>query len=83
VDGGGYKLICDFGKSEYFFGGGWTGQITLIRLGKLDFTRESARARVEEVLGNRHSLQSSNGTFRPCTEITVTRRVISREARLK
>jgi hypothetical protein len=41
VDGGGYKVICGFGKSEYFFGWGWTGQITLIRLEKLDFTRKS------------------------------------------
>src|ERR1700692_2388626 len=45
VDGGGYKVICDFGKPEYFFGWGWTGQITLIRLGKLDFTRKCAGAR--------------------------------------
>jgi hypothetical protein len=42
VDGGGYKLICDFGKSEYFFEWDWTGQITLIRLRKLDFRRKSA-----------------------------------------
>ena len=34
VDGGGYKVICDFGKPEYFFRWGWTGQITLIRLKK-------------------------------------------------
>jgi hypothetical protein len=42
VDGCGYKLICDFGKPEYFFRWDWTGQITLIRLGKLDFRRKSA-----------------------------------------
>src|SRR5229473_7421053 len=41
VDGGGYRVICNFGKSEYFFGRGWTGQITLIRLEKLDFTRKA------------------------------------------
>jgi hypothetical protein len=40
VDGGGYKLICDFGKPEYFFKRDWTGQITLIRLRKLDFRRK-------------------------------------------
>jgi hypothetical protein len=39
VDGCGYKLICDFGKPEYFFRRDWTGQITLIGLRKLDFTR--------------------------------------------
>ena len=36
-----YKVIWFFGKPEYFFQWGWTGQITLIRLGKLDFTRKS------------------------------------------
>jgi hypothetical protein len=41
VDGGGYKLICGFGKPEYFFKRDWTVQITLIRLRKLDFTRKS------------------------------------------
>jgi hypothetical protein len=45
VDGGGYKVICDFGKPEYFFGGDWTGRNRLIRLSKLDFTRKSAGAR--------------------------------------
>jgi hypothetical protein len=44
VDGCGYKLICDFGKTEYFFDGDWTGQITLIRFRKLDFTRKWAGA---------------------------------------
>src|SRR5712664_2783228 len=34
VDGGGYRVICNFGKSEYFFARDWTGQITLIRLEK-------------------------------------------------
>ena len=43
VDGGGYKLICDFGKPEYFFRWDWAGQITLIRFRKLDFRRKSAR----------------------------------------
>ena len=45
VDGGGYKLICDFGKPEYFFERDWTGQITLIWLGKLDSRRKSGRPR--------------------------------------
>ena len=36
------KLIWDFGKPEYFFRRGWTTQITLIRLEKLDFTRKGA-----------------------------------------
>jgi hypothetical protein len=45
VDGGGYKVIWFFGKPEYFFQWGWTGQITLIRLGKLDFTRKSVGGR--------------------------------------
>jgi len=40
VDGCGDKVICAFGKSEYFFKGDWTGRISLIRLGKLDFTRK-------------------------------------------
>ena len=42
VDGCGYKVICDFGKPEYFFGRGWTGRNSLIGLRKLDFTRKSA-----------------------------------------
>jgi hypothetical protein len=36
------KLICGFGKPEYFFKQDWTTQITLIRLRKFDFTRKSA-----------------------------------------
>ena len=32
-------LIWGFGKSEYFCGQGWTGQISLIQLRKFDFTR--------------------------------------------
>ena len=44
VDGGGYKVICDFGKPEYFFERDWTDRISLIRLRKLDFTRNSAGA---------------------------------------
>ena len=35
-------MIWGFGKPEYFFKRDWTTQITLIRLEKLDFTRESA-----------------------------------------
>jgi hypothetical protein len=42
VDGCGYKVIWDFGKPEYFFKRDWTGRNSLIRLGKLDFTRKSA-----------------------------------------
>ncbi len=45
VDGGGYRVICGFGKPEYFFGRGWTGRNSLIRLEKLDFRRKSAEAR--------------------------------------
>src|SRR5258708_39228832 len=48
VDGGGYKVICDFGKPEYFFKRDWTGRNSLIRLEKLDFTRKSAEARRED-----------------------------------
>ncbi len=39
VDGGGFKVICDFGKPEYFFKQDWTGRNSLIRFRKLDFTR--------------------------------------------
>src|ERR1700730_8385018 len=58
VDGGGYKLICGFGKSEYFFGRDWTGRNSLIRFRKLDFTRKS-RARVN--LPSRRDGPKSNG----------------------
>src|ERR1700730_2582143 len=44
VDGGGYRVICDFGKPEYFFRRYWTSRNSLIRLRKLDFTRKSAGA---------------------------------------
>ena len=36
------RVICGFGKSEYFFEGDWTGRNSLIRLEKLDFRRKSA-----------------------------------------
>jgi hypothetical protein len=42
VDGCGYKVICGFGKPEYFFKQDWTGRNSLIRLEKLDFARKSA-----------------------------------------
>ena len=42
VDDAGYKVICGFGKAEYFFGKDWTGRNSLIRLEKLDFTRKLA-----------------------------------------
>jgi len=44
VDGGVYKVICDFGKPEYFSGRDWTGKISLIGLRKLDFRRKSLDA---------------------------------------
>ena len=37
-----YKVICDFGKPEYFFARGWTGRNSLIQLRKLGFRRKSA-----------------------------------------
>src|ERR1035438_4579416 len=37
-------LIWVFGKSEYFCRWGWTGQISLIRLAKFDFTRTRPNA---------------------------------------
>jgi hypothetical protein len=37
-----YKVICDFGKTEYFFRRDWTGRNSLIRLEKLGFTRKTA-----------------------------------------
>src|SRR5664280_2284277 len=43
VDGGGYKVICYFGKPEYFCGRDLTGRNSLIRLRKLDFTRKFGR----------------------------------------
>ena len=43
VDVGGYKVICGFGKTEYFFGRDWTDRNSLIRLEKLDFTRKCKR----------------------------------------
>jgi hypothetical protein len=41
-------VICVFGKSEYFFKRGWTGQISLIRHGNFDFRRKSNPARLDE-----------------------------------
>src|ERR1700730_10434530 len=49
VDGGDIKLICCFGKPEYFFERDWTGRNSLIRLRKLDFTCKSD-GRLGEVL---------------------------------
>jgi hypothetical protein len=34
------RLICISEKQKYFYGGDWTGQITLIRLDKSDFSRK-------------------------------------------
>jgi hypothetical protein len=42
------KVICGFGKPEYFFKRDWTDRNSLIRLRKLDFTRKSAEARRED-----------------------------------
>lgn len=36
------KVICGERKQEYFFKRGWTPQISLIRLRKLDFARKCA-----------------------------------------
>jgi hypothetical protein len=35
-------------KPKYFFQGDWTGQITLIRLDKSDFSRNAPRALAQE-----------------------------------
>ena len=43
-DGGTRKVICGFGKPEYFFARDWTGRNSLIRLEKLDFRRKSTGA---------------------------------------
>jgi hypothetical protein len=51
VDGGDMKVICGFGKPEYFFKRDWTGRNSLIRLEKLDFTRKSARRAGGQQLG--------------------------------
>src|ERR1700688_1572552 len=58
VDGRGYKVICDFGKPEYFFGWGWTGRNSLIWLEKLNFTRKSAGARERPCLPGKHAGKS-------------------------
>jgi len=59
VDGRGYKVICDFGKPEYFFGRDWTRQISLIRLRKLDSTRKATEARSLESPARPGPLQSA------------------------
>jgi hypothetical protein len=41
-DGKSYKLICISEKQNYFCQGDWTGQITLIRFEKSDFSRKRA-----------------------------------------
>src|SRR5512140_1533067 len=37
------QAICAKRETEYFFHRDWTGQISLIRLDKFDFTRKSVR----------------------------------------
>jgi len=51
VDGGGYKVICYFGKPEYFFGWDWTGRNSLIPFRKLDFTRKCVGCAGERNIG--------------------------------
>jgi hypothetical protein len=71
VDGRGYKVICGFGKPEYFFERDWTGRNSLIRLGKLDFTRKSAgRGQLDEASG---LARRSCARDRTVTEIIVSR----------
>jgi len=55
-----YKVIWFFGKPEYFFQWGWTGQITLIRLGKLDFTRKSVGGAKRDM---RHDIAKARQAF--------------------
>ena len=43
-DGKSHRLICTSEKPKYFCQRDWTGQITLIRLDKLDFWRNAARS---------------------------------------
>jgi hypothetical protein len=49
-DGESHRLIWVSEKQKYFFQWDWTGQITLIRLNKFDFTRK------------RHSPDEGNGS---------------------
>jgi len=51
VDGEGYKVICYFGKPEYFFGWDWTGRNSLIPFRKLDFTRKCVGCAGERNIG--------------------------------
>jgi hypothetical protein len=44
-DGEPHRLICISEKQKYFCMRDWTGQITLIRLDKSDFSRNAPRAR--------------------------------------
>jgi hypothetical protein len=50
-DGKSLRLICISEKQKYFCRGDWTGQITLIRLDKLDFSRNAPRARAAGLSG--------------------------------
>src|ERR1700682_4738587 len=57
-DGELYSFDLGSEKQKYFCRGDWTGQITLIRFNKLDFSRNAPRARrkVEQPVG-----QSADG----------------------
>jgi hypothetical protein len=46
-----HRLICISEKQKYFCQRDWTGQITLIRLGKSDFSRNAPRARAGGLRG--------------------------------
>ena len=70
VDDCGYKVICGFGKPEYFFKRDWTGRNSLIRLGKLDFTRKSAGREGDLRPGSSQRVGARAETIE-CTEVTV------------
>jgi hypothetical protein len=55
------KVICGFGKPEYFFKRDWTGRNSLIPFRKLDFTRNSeeratAKNSIGRAFGNGHHM---------------------------
>ena len=55
------KMICPTGKAEYFFERDWTGQISLIRLGKFAFTRKRVYSDIHHVQAPLPLLHSGDG----------------------
>jgi hypothetical protein len=70
-NGNGYRGDFHFCKSEYFFKRDWTGQITLIRLNKLDFACKSESVIAIQLIARRHPERWPSGLRRPLGSMCV------------